>query len=358
MENQKIWLFRQKNRWGLTVLSILLFFVLAPVVGLTVMLPQVLTLTPVLLTALLGYVGPVSAVVCTGLLVGVGGSFYGTFGVLGALLLFVPVILASAMTVERQKPFWQSAAIGAAAMFVSMGAVIGLLTAVTGSDVVTAFTQLMRDMFADMGAMADSLILFFAQSGMLTLPDGAEAAAGLALSPEMRAEVVNTIALIVDSVLRLELPAQMATGSVAAGVLGQMLLRKAMLARGNQVEYPRFHTWRLPKGWGRVLGGTLAAFYVAAQLVPDRMNSTLYVFSMIFDLVFAIQGVSALCYVLHKRGKGKWWKLAAFIAGCFAARTVAMMIGIADQAADFTHRRAELDGGENPYDPFGHKPQA
>ena len=99
-------------------------------------------------------------------------------------------------------------------------------------------------------------------------------------------------------------------------------------------------------------------FYVAAQLAPERMNSTLYVFSMIFDLVFAVQGVSALCYVLHKRGKGKWWKLAAFIAGCFAARTVAMMIGIADQAVDFTHRRAELDGGENPYDPFGSKPQA
>ena len=38
--------------------------------------------------------------------------------------------------------------------------------------------------------------------------------------------------------------------------------------------------------------------------------------------------------------------------------TVAVVLGIADQAFDFTHRRAELDREDNPYDPFNvHKRQ-
>ena len=359
VENQKIGLFRQKNRWGLTVLSIVLCFALAPVIGMAAVLPQVIALAPVALTALLGYVGPVSAVVCTGVCVGMGGTLYGLFGVVCALLLFVPVLLISVLTVERQKPFWQSAGIGAGAMFISMCAVIGLLTVMTGSDVVTAFTRILRDMFADMGTMADSLLMLFSQMGMVALPEGVDLTVpGAALTADMREEMISMIALIMDSALRLELPAQMATGSVIAGVLGQVMLRKAVLARGVAVEYPRLRTWRLPKGWGRVLGCTLILFYVAAQLMPERMNSMFYVFRQIFDMVFVMQGIGALCYLLHKNGKGRGWQLLVFVAGYFMLRSVAMMLGIADQAVDFTHRRKELDSEDNPYDPFGRRPEA
>ena len=49
--------------------------------------------------------------------------------------------------------------------------------------------------------------------------------------------------------MRLEIPMQMATGSVAAGVLGQAALRKGVLSRGDKVDYPPLRTWSVPKGW-------------------------------------------------------------------------------------------------------------
>ena len=75
---------------------------------------------------------------------------------------------------------------------------------------------------------------------------------GTALRDMLRAEYRSH-----PSVLRLELPMQMATGAVAAGLLGQAVLRKGLISRGEKVEYPKLSSWRVPKGWGRILGGTL-----------------------------------------------------------------------------------------------------
>ena len=65
-------LFRQKNRWGLTVFSVVLSLLLAPYVSVGLFMPQVL---PILLLAMLGFVGPASVVVCGSVLVGVCGVF-------------------------------------------------------------------------------------------------------------------------------------------------------------------------------------------------------------------------------------------------------------------------------------------
>ena len=355
VENQKVLLFRQKNRWGLTVLSVVLCFVLSPLVGMAAMMPQVLSIMPVVLMVLLGFVGPVSAVVCAGVCVGVGGTLFGVYGAVGALLLFVPVSIVSAVLVEKRRPFWESAGLATATMFISMGLVVGFLTVLTGSDVVSAFTELVREMFTSLGSLADSMLLMFAQLGVVSV-DGLDLSAqsmGVILTQEMRTEMINSIALILDSGLRLELPAQMATGSVLTGVLGQVLLRRSVLRRGVEVPYPKLRTWHLPKGWGRVLGGTLLVFYLAAQMMPEQMYSTFYVFMQVVEMVFAVQGVAAVCYMLHKRGKGKFWRVLVIIAGCFVVRSVALAVGIADQGMDITRRRAELDSEDNPYDPFG-----
>lgn len=358
MEKQSVLLFRQKNRWGLTVLSIVACLLLSPIVGMAAMLPQILAVVPVLLLALLGSVGPVSAVVCSGLLVGVAGTLFGIKGALCALVLFVPVLGISAYLVEKRYPFWHSAGVSACAMFASMGAVVGIVTLLAGSDLVTVFTNMMREMFDSMGALADSMLLMFAQMGIY-VPEGLDLTKpGVALSPEMREEMVNMIVLVMDSGLRLELPAQMATGSLTAGVLGQAFLRKGVLRRGIQVPYPRLHTWRLPKGWGRVLGGTLLLFYLLAQMLPERMNSTLYVFTNVFDTIFVTQGIAAVCYLLHKNGRGRFLKGLVAVVGFVALKSIALAVGVADQAVDITHRRQELDQEENPYDPFGRKPDA
>ena len=157
---------------------------------------------------------------------------------------------------------------------------------------------------------------------------------------------------------RYELPAQMVTGSLVCGLLGQAVLRRGVLRRGIEVPYMPLRTWRLPKGWGRVLGVTLAAFYLGAMLLPERLNSAFYVFGRLFDQVFMLQGIAALCYVLHRRGMSRFWQGVVFAAGYFLVGTAAIILGIADQAFDFTHRRAELDREDNPYDPFNvHKRQ-
>ena len=144
---------------------------------------------------------------------------------------------------------------------------------------------------------------------------------------------------------------QMATGSVTAGLLGQAVLRKGVIAGGQKTEYPHLKTWRVPKGWGRILGGTLAVLYLLAMLVPQSMNTMFYVFSGVFNKVFAIQGIAAVCYMLDKHGKSAAWQGAVFIAGYFFLGSFAVMVGIFDQAADFSHRREELDKDQNPFDP-------
>ena len=359
MERREVLFFGRRNRWGLTVLSVVLCLIIAPAVGMAAMMPQILALAPVVLMILLGFVGPVSAVICTGICVGMGGTLFGIQGMIAALLLFVPVLIVSAVMVEKRLPFWQSVGISAATMFAAMTAVIGMLTVVTGNDVVTAFMGIVREMFTEMGGISDALLMMFAQTGLVSV-EGLDLSAqsiGTILTPEIREEMINTIVLILDAALRLELPAQMVMGSAAAGVLGQMLLRKSVLARGIEVPYQRLRTWRLPKGWGRVLLGTLVVFFVAAQMMPERMNSTLYVFIQMFDMLFAVQGIAAVCYMLHKNGKGRGWKLLVAIAGLFVLRSIALAVGVADQGIDITHRREELGDKDNPYDPFGRKPE-
>ena len=125
------------------------------------------------------------------------------------------------------------------------------------------------------------------------------------LDAATREQLIAQLVLAVDTVMRLEIPMQMATGSVAAGVLGQAALRKGVLSRGDKVDYPPLRTWSVPKGWGRVLGATLAALYVLTLVVPSMTSSMFYVFSGVFEQIFALQGIAAVCYYLHGKGRGR-----------------------------------------------------
>ncbi|MBE5800606.1 MAG: DUF2232 domain-containing protein, partial [Clostridiales bacterium] len=283
MDNQNVTVFRQRNKWGLTIASVVACLLLSPVFGLGVFLPQVLSAIPVLLLALLGYVGPVSAAACSGILVALTSALFGVWGGVAAVMMIVPTVLVSSIVLERGQSFWQSVAAGGVAMFASMGAVIALLSALAGSDVVSALASLLEEMLAVSGTMGDTMLSMFMQMGLVSAPEGAELGGLLALDPQAKTELLDSLILMMDSVLRLELPMQMATGAVAAGLLGQAVLRKGLLRRGTKVEYPRLKTWRVPKGWGRILGGTLALLYLLSMLVPRSMNTMFYVFSGVFD---------------------------------------------------------------------------
>lgn len=351
MENQKVSVFKRKNQMGMTVAAIVGCLVLSPVLGIGVFLPQVLTMVPVLLLAMLGYIGPISMAVCSAILAALCTTLFGLWGGVAAMLLIVPTVIVSGVMLERGHPFWESVAASGVTMFASMGAVIGLLAVLAGSDVVSAMMQIMREALEGSSGFGDVLLSGMMQLGILTAPEGAEAAGMAALDAATRTQLIDSLMMMMDSVMRLELPMQMATGSVTAGLLGQAVLRKGLIAGGQNVPYPRFKTWRVPKGWGRILGLTLAALYLLAMLVPQSMNTMFYVFSGVFNKVFALQGIAALCYMLDKHGKSGLWQGLVFILGYFFLGSFAVMIGIFDQMMDFSHRRVELEEQENPFDP-------
>ena len=355
MESSSIKLFRRKNRWGLTILSVLLSFIIAPFASIGLLLPQFVALLPVLVLMLLGYVGPVSAVACSAVVAGLCGALFGPLGALFAALVFLPILIASVVTLERQMPFFPSAGVSAGVMFISFGVMIGVVTALTGNDVVTAITGLLGAVYESMGELFDPMLGMLAQMGVLSLSDGVTLegiAQGAHLSAQARSEMISMLMYILNVGMRMEIPMQMTTGAIAAGVFGQALLRRGLLSRGEKVPYPPLRTWRLPSGWGRVLGITFVALYLLSQVLPDQLSVMSYVFSGVFTQIFALQGVAAISYWLHRRGKRRIASAAVFVLGYFVLRPAAMIAGIADQTFDFTHRRAALDTqGENPYDP-------
>ena len=175
------------------------------------------------------------------------------------------------------------------------------------------------------------------------------------LDAAARGQLIEQLVLIMDTLMRLEIPMQMATGSVAAGVLGQAALRKGVLSRGDKVDYPPLRTWTVPKGWGRVLGATLAALYVLTLIVPSFTSSMFYVFTGVFEQIFALQGIAAVCYYLNEKGKGRVAQGLVFALGYFAIRPAAILIGIADQTFDVVHRREKMEEETpNPFDPRTH----
>ncbi len=356
VEKHKVSLLRQKNRWGLTALCIALCVLLSPALGMSIAVPQVALLLPAVLLLMLAYVGPVSVAVCCGLLVLMGALLFGVWGAVCVALFFAPVLVVSVLAVEQDRPFWLSALACCVTMFISMCAVAGLLTLLAGSDLVTAIGNLVRQAFEMSGKVGDSMLVMLAQMGALSTPEGLtflEESGMIALSETARSAMLGELVLMLDSMLRLEIPMQMATGSVAAGLLGQTMLRRGLRRHGEAIECPAVRTWRIPKGWGRILGITFLALLAMVWIMPAVSSSTFYVFTGVLEQVLALQGIATLCYMLHKGGKGRAMKGLAFALGYFAVRPAASVLGVLDQAMDISHRRRELDPQQESDDGSG-----
>ena len=371
LENKNISLLRRSNRWGWTALSIALCMLLSPLLAVSAFIPQGMTLVPIALLLLVGYVGPVSAATCTAILVTLSTVFFGFWGAALSAVLLVPILIVSSYMVEHGQSFWQSAAGSGVTMFASIGLAMLLVSALAGADVVTALSDMMRQAFSvsqtfsDMVltmmiapsciiSVSDMVLTMMMQLGAITSTSGG--AVDIAtLDAAARGQLIEQLVLIMDTLMRLEIPMQMATGSVAAGVLGQAALRKGVLSRGDKVDYPPLRTWTVPKGWGRVLGATLAALYVLTLIVPSFTSSMFYVFTGVFEQIFALQGIAAVCYYLNEKGKGRVAQGLVFALGYFAIRPAAILIGIADQTFDVVHRREKMEEETpNPFDPRTH----
>ena len=346
------------NRWGFAALAAILAFILFPVFGLTLFLPRLMTVIPILLVLLLAAAGPVCVLLCTAILAGWTGFLFsawgqGIWGVLCSLLFHVPLLMTALWAAETKKNFWLASVFSAAAMFAGCCLVIGVIGMRTGTDAVSAVIRLMRESVASVEGLDVMMAEAFRQAGLIGGGKGG------AMTAEEVASAMSLILNAEDMILRSQIPVQIATGSVAAGCMSQFLLRRAANRRGGEYECLPFRTWRIPKGWGRVLGGTLAAFFLLARLAPDYAGNMFSVVFGLFSQVFAIQGIAALLWLMNERGRGRKVQLVLFALGYFLLITPFMIFGIADQAFDPTKRREKLgDGNEyNPFDPRANPPQ-
>ena len=158
LENKNISLLRRSNRWGWTALSIALCMLLSPLLAVSVFIPQGMTLVPIALLLLVGYVGPVSAATCTAILVTLSTVFFGFWGAALSAVLLVPILVVSSYMVEHEQSFWQSAAGSGVTMFASIGLAMLLVSALAGADVVTALSNMMRQAFSVSQTFSDMVL--------------------------------------------------------------------------------------------------------------------------------------------------------------------------------------------------------
>ena len=343
-------LFKRKNNWPLTAISIVICVLLMPVSTFTFAMPHLFTVIPLILLFLLGYVGPVSALGCMAICIFAAGYSIGIPGVLAISILIIPFMAVSVYLTQTKKEFWLSAAIASAVAFASACLVVSMIGVWAKTDAVSAIIRTVTETVNAQPELSDWLISLFGQMGLITTDAGSSLEIGR-LSPDDRVRIIGRIMALFDTLLRLQIPMQISTGSLASGVLGQTVLRKSVIKLGYSIEYPPLRTWRVPKGWGRILGGTFLLLFVLARLVPQYTRGMYYVFSGLFEQVFALQGIAALCWMLEERKRKRITKVMVFLIGYFVLQTPALILGIADQAFDFTKRREKM-GDDKPVNPF------
>ncbi|MBQ8093772.1 MAG: DUF2232 domain-containing protein [Clostridia bacterium] len=329
----------QKNRWGLTVFSTILFIILGPFMSIMAFIPRMMTALPLALIILLGYVGPVSFIMCTGICIAYAALVFGVWGAVGTAVFLIPPVICTAFTCERNMPFWKAGTIIGAATLVCEYLVLAIISMVAGQDAISAIMQMFVDFFNENSALTTALVDGFIQSGLLTAPDTLISAAQL--SEPDRIAILQNLIQNMDRLLRLEVPMQIATGAVSVALLGQFMMRKSMRAKGENPDCPPVRLWSIPSGFGRIMAITVAALYLVT-LVSRGTSAMFYVVSGVFEQFLALQGIAAVCYLLHENGKSRGWQIAVFIVGYFVLNMVAVVLGVVDQAFDFTHRREKI----------------
>ena len=355
MEKRQFRFASQKNRWGFTILSIILCIILGPFASALALIPRMMTALPLMLIILLGYVGIVSTVVCTAILTAYASMLFGIWGTLGALIFLLPPLIVSAVTSERNVAFWKASAVSGLVMLLCEYIVLAIISMVAGQDAVSATMQLFVDFFNENKQLTNVLVDGLMQSGLLT---SSSAISSISLMTDAeRISILQSLIQGMDQVLRLEVPMQIATGAVSVGLLGQFMIRKSMLRKGEKVDCPAFRTWCIPKGFGRIMAATVLALYLIS-MIGNRNNAMFYVVSGVFEQFLALQGIAAICYMLHKNGKTRGWQIASFIIGYFFLNMVVVIVGIIDQAFDFTHRREEIQKIEEQQKRDAYNPRA
>ena len=307
--------------------------------------------------------GRITALVCTGIALGLAAYISGATASLGLMLVLVPACGYALYSYDRQLPFWPSVGYTVGLLFLGAAACLLLAWRTVGGDIVLVLRNLLETMLRQVPQL-DQLLTTAYAIGVLRLPesmtDGLQAGlATLILPAEAREELLKQFLLMFETNQRLELPAQIVSGALLGGVLCVALPRRVAQRHATEMplaDLPPYHTWAIPHRIGLVLSGTLLA--VAALMMlsgSSGIYSAYYVFWAGIRMALIIQGGALLSFTMRKRGTRSGLRMLAVAALFVFFQNGLLILGAADQFFDIRKlrkaERARRRGDEDADEP-------
>lgn len=266
---------------------------------------------------------------------------YGNGGLL-ILVYLLPMCFTFLYCLERQTPFFRTAALVLAAFVLGTIACFAILQRLAGGNLYAAVTQAALEGLDTMQGR-DNFLYALWQNGFLShgLGPGAQifegtASGGWTFIPEVREEFYKQINSRLGLMLASLLPGLLTSFALSTSLLGCGLAIKLGVRHNTapSLNMPPFSLWFLPKSLGKN-AMALALGYVLAMFTSNRVVQTAgQMMYNVFSAVFAIQGLAYLNFLLKKRGTRRGLRSVLLLALFVVIQPVAMFLGIYDQAAD------------------------
>lgn len=310
--------------------------------------------------------GPIAGALCAVLSVGYAFYLGGAPGALCLCLCLVPALFVGAYCLLKPLPFPLSVALCFGALL--LGGLLALCAALAlcGGDLSTVLSERLHALLLQ-SPQTDTLLTYGYVSGLLPLsgdikipalaaPSGVTMpgaptlfGSSILLNPQAREELLRSLLLTFRVVFCRDVPGQLLCGSLLGGVLLQALPRRALRRKGEGIELPPLRTWHVPSGYGRLIvlpalvTGVWFTFSPAGEAGGFTYTSGAYIaFSALYgamNLIFALQGLAVLDFMLHRSGKGRSMRTVVAVAAFVLLGSIASLAGLLDQSFDFRHLR-------------------
>jgi uncharacterized protein YybS (DUF2232 family) len=143
--------------------------------------------------------------------------------------------------------------------------------------------------------------------------------------------------------VRMLLPAVVIGGAVTLASFSYAATRMVLVRTRREVDpIPPFMTWKLPWywAWGFIIG--LLAAQAGAYFSSEVLTAIGLNFTSLFQIIFSVQGLAVLWFVLDRYGipKGAKFVIVAMIVMSSALLTILPLVGLLDGWFDFRKRLA------------------
>lgn len=235
------------------------------------------------------------------------------------LALLLPSGVCLAIAFRRRQPLFESVALSCGGYLVGLFAVIGVGYLVFHTDLITAFTGLMRSNLAEQSGL--TYLLYMAFSGIPIADIHVSASAAL-----------EYVMDILTQTLQSSLPILCISMVLLGGFIGFLLLRAIFKKMGcPTLPVPPFRQMSMPKNftWYAILA------YILVLLVELIFNIDLTVVRDVllgcFVLIFIVQGLAFMDFFLSMRMKTRALRILIQVVCVLFFSTMLAFVGIFDQ---------------------------